>query len=162
MEHLMGLTIGQIVGWCAGIIAGLSLLIEFNKKINFRPISAMLNWIGAKINKAMLDKISDVDDRVEAVKGDLDALVSDYEVLKEDIKERDAVTYRVRILRFAEEVRNGVLHSKESFDQALDDIDRYEQYCNDHPNFVNNKTVRSKKLIIAAYDKCMEQNDFTK
>ena len=67
---------------------------------------------------------------------------------------------RIRILRFSDEIRRNVKHSQESFDQTLSDITKYEQYCKDHPEFENKKTVLANKRISEAYDKCVEDNDF--
>lgn len=72
----------------------------------------------------------------------------------------DVIDCRVRILTFADEIRRGVRHSKETFDQVLSDIDTYERYCTEHPDFMNNKTVAAKAKILDVYSECMDNNDF--
>lgn len=74
--------------------------------------------------------------------------------------ERNAISCRVRILQFGDEVRRGMCHSKENFDQILSDIDEYERYCEAHPEFKNNKTVATKEKIIKVYSERMDNNDF--
>ena len=44
MDKLMNLTVGQIVGRIAGIIAALSIFIEITP-IKVNPISALLKWV---------------------------------------------------------------------------------------------------------------------
>lgn len=156
----MNLTLGEVVGWVSAIIASLTVIIEFNKKIKFSPITIALNWIGSKINNGMMDEMGSMKKDIAGVRKELDKVAADYKSMKDEMDCRSAVNARVRILRFGEEIRNGVLHTKEYFDQSLEDIDYYEKYCATHPEFVNNKTVRTKERIIAAYDKCLEENDF--
>jgi len=80
--------------------------------------------------------------------------------LEAKIDKNEAIAARVRILHFSDEVMRKVKHSHESFDQALEDIDVYEDYCEKHPEFKNNKTVLSTQRIKSIYDKCMEECNF--
>lgn len=80
--------------------------------------------------------------------------------LKAEIDQERAVTARVRIIRFNDEILSNQRHSKESFDQCLSDIDTYESYCHEHPNFKNNKTVMSTENIKRCYRDCEQQHDF--
>ena len=152
MEFIMGATIGQLIGGGIGVIALLSVFIEF-VPIKLNPISALLNWIGERTNRGLLGKINELEDKV-------DELSDRQEKVEEMMDERDAVNCRVRILRFSDELRRNVRHSQESFDQVISDLDHYEQYCLEHPGFKNNKTMAAKGRIMAAYNGCMEQNDF--
>ena len=66
--------------------------------------------------------------------------------------ENKAVECRVRILRFGDEIRQGTIkHSKESFDQVLDDIANYDKYCAEHKDFANGRTVATTKIIQEVY-----------
>ena len=46
------------------------------------------------------------------------------------------------------------------FDDILKDITDYDNYCREHPDFVNKKAVLSEQNVARAYQKCMEENDF--
>ena len=159
-SSLTGLTMGSILGWLVGITALITIIVEFNKGINSKPITSLLSWIGSKTNQGLMTELCSMKKEISGLKDDLDNLHTDYDKLRADTDKRNIIHVRVRILRFGEEVKNGVDHSKESYDQALEDIDVYEKYCKEHPEFVNNKTARTKKLIIAAYDKHLENGDF--
>ena len=141
METFINLTLGQIVGGIAGGIAVLSIFIEITP-VKINPISALLRWVGKQINKELIDKVNTLETKVVA------------------LEKSDVINCRVRILTFADEIRRGVRHSKETFDQVLSDIDTYERYCAEHPDFMNNKTVAAKAKILDVYSECMDNNDF--
>ena len=80
--------------------------------------------------------------------------------LRDDLEERSAINNRTRILRFGDEIKNGVRHSEQYFEQILADIDKYEKYCEEHPNFKNGKTRANIEIINEIYKKCQLENDF--
>ena len=67
---------------------------------------------------------------------------------------------RARILSFNDEIRRGTLHSEEHFTDCLDDIDHYERYCREHPDYPNNKAQAAIRHIKEVYDKCLRENNF--
>ncbi len=90
----------------------------------------------------------------------LDTISDKVDRLEEQYQEDKAGQSRNHILRFADELYNGERHSKEYFDEILADCDRYEKYCEQHPNYKNSKTVMSTKLIKETYDKLMAEHKF--
>jgi len=152
MEEVMNLTVGQIFGGLAGIVILLSVFIEITP-IKVNPLSAALSWLGKKASKDVLNRLSEMEGQVNKLSNKVDDL--EYANNK-----RNAISCRVRILRFGDECRTHVKHSKETFDQALEDIDVYEQYCEAHPEFRNNRTVLSAEFIKTTYQKCIKENDF--
>ena len=152
MEYIMNASVGQLIGGLAGIIAILSVFIEI-VPVKINPISALLNWIGKRTNL-------DLTTQFKQLKKEVEALHEKYDQIEQDNERRDAVECRVRILRFSDELRRGVDHSQESFDQTFEEIDFYEKYCIEHPLFRNNKTVIANERIKAAYKNCLEKNNF--
>ena len=73
---------------------------------------------------------------------------------------RNAVEMRVRILHFRDEMLEGRNHTHDSFQQVLSDIDEYEEYCKDHPDFKNNQTVAIIEHIKRSYAERLEKHDF--
>lgn len=96
---------------------------------------------------------SEIIEKVDKLSKELDEHISQSE-------ERSALEARRRILRFNDELLNHVMHSKEYFDEILSDIDTYERYCREHPNFPNNKTVMSIEHIKECYKKCEKEDSF--
>lgn len=145
MKALMNLTFTEIIGGITGIVIVLSVFIEI-APIKINPLSHFLKWLGKKLNGEVINRFDALEKKVNNIES-----VND---------ERNAISCRVRILRFGDEVRRGIRHSQENFDQILSDIDDYERYCGDHPDFKNNKTVATKERILKVYSEQMDENDF--
>lgn len=103
-------------------------------------------WLGNTLNKGIITKLEKVEKDVAEV--------------KREVGESSAVTSRYRILRFDDEILHDVRHSKEHFDQILLDIDVYEKFCDEHPDFKNNLAVMAIKHIKEIYSKCSRENSF--
>lgn len=80
--------------------------------------------------------------------------------LNEKMEANEAKTARYRILRFDDEIRHKTRHSKEHFDQIIEDVDTYERYCRDHPRFPNEKAVSATDNVKRTYEKCKAENSF--
>lgn len=104
------------------------------------------SWIGKVLNKDILHKLEKVEKDVAEV--------------KREVGESSAVTSRYRILRFDDEILHDIKHSKEHFDQILLDIDVYEKFCDEHPDFKNNLAVMAIKHIKEIYSNCSRENSF--
>lgn len=74
--------------------------------------------------------------------------------------ERDADMHRYRILRFNTEILHKVRHTEEEFNEILYSIKRYERYCDDHPEYENNRAVLAIENIERVYKECMATHDF--
>lgn len=83
------------------------------------------------------------------------------EKLSKELGENEATTSRYRILRFSDEILHGAKHSKEHFDQVLDDITTYKRYCEEHTEYQNNKAELAIENIKATYKKCCEEGVFS-
>lgn len=94
------------------------------------------------------------------VKNDVGNVSSRVERLSEQMSQREAVLARTHILRFADELYNNVDHSKEYFDQTLEDIDTYESYCEAHKDFKNSRTVMAEQNIRETYDRLLKEHKF--
>ena len=104
------------------------------------------SFLGNMLNKGVIDK--------------MDKLENDVAEVKKEVAESSAVTSRYRILRFDDEILHEVRHTKEHFDQILLDIDVYEGFCDEHPDFKNNLAVMAIKHIKEIYAKCSRENSF--
>lgn len=79
--------------------------------------------------------------------------------IKEDEDDK-ARNQRYRILRFYDELCEHRRHSESHFEDILDDIDDYEEYCNRHPDFRNSRGHIAMKNIQATYDRLKADNGF--
>ena len=87
-------------------------------------------------------------------------LTQDVKKNKAEDEEQWVSLSRTHIFRFGDELLHGVDHSKEHFDQVLDDISKYEKYCRTHQDYPNDKAVATIKQIKKTYQKCLEKNSF--
>lgn len=90
----------------------------------------------------------------------LDEIYDKMEVLSNQIDRNAAVLARTHILRFDDELLNGVDHSKEYFKQQLDDIDTYENFCDKHPDFQNSYAVMAAAHIKQTYQRLLDKGEF--
>ena len=130
---------------CGGLLIVLLTLIQI-APIKINPWSAIAKTLGRAINKEMMDKLESLDKEMKQLR-DATALES-------------ALNCRVRIIHFGDETLHGQKHTKEHFDQILRDIDKYEHYCNTHPEFENNVTVLTSARIKEIYQKRLADGDF--
>ncbi len=79
--------------------------------------------------------------------------------LGERVGENQAVLARTHILRFDDELLNDIKHSKEYFSQTLQDIDVYEAFCRDHPNFKNSYATAAISHIRSTYDDLLKKHN---
>ena len=77
--------------------------------------------------------------------------------LSERMDANAAILARTHILRFADELRNGVEHSNEYFRQQLEDCDTYARYCETHPGFKNSYTELADKYIKETYERLTKE-----
>ena len=129
---------------------GLLLLLTFVQisPIKINPWSLIARCIGRALNKDLFDKIDAIDQKVVS--------------LEEKSDERNADSCRSQILRFGDEILHGVPHSKEHYDDILRLITEYENYCADHPKYMNNVAVATIKHIKHMYEKHLEEDSFLK
>ena len=97
-------------------------------------------------------------DKESAILSEIKTLSGRVERIENSLDERDAVLARTHILRFQDELYNNVKHSKEYFEQTLDDIQTYNQFCNDSPKFANGRTKAAAKFIQDEYDRLFKEH----
>ena len=113
-------------------------------KINF------WEWLGRIIGKTINGEVLD---RVDELSKDMNCLKA-----KEEL--REAKHSRQRILRFNDEILFGQRHSKEHFDEILEDIDIYQKYCHNHPEYENHRADLAIALVQEVYKTCLQEHDF--
>lgn len=117
------------------------------------PWSALAKTLGKAINADVIAELTEMKKVQKLTR----------ERLEEHINlddERMADTHRTKILRFNNELLRDIDHTKEEFIEALADIDEYENYCNGHPAYKNNRAVHAIGNIKRVYDERLEKHDF--
>lgn len=134
-----------------GVVLLLTMIQITPIKIN--PWTAIARALGRAINGEVIGMLSEVKT----------AQKSTSDRLNEHIRmddERNADEHRARILRFNNELIRDIPHTKEEFIDVLADIDSYERYCQQHPDYKNNRAVHAISNIGRVYDERLLKHDF--
>ena len=141
METAMRISLGDLITVGTVMLGILGYFFEVSK-IRIKPLSAL----GRIFNGETIRKV--------------DALSRSVETLQEKMEEGEIKAARMRIQRFADEMYGEVRHSKEHFDLILMDITAYNNYCESHPGFVNEKTKVAQDVICGKYEQCLRERSF--
>lgn len=139
------MSILEIMGYGGGVTAVIMTLIQVSA-ININPWSFLARQFGRAVNQEVIDKVDCLEKKVTR--------------MEQKQEESEAVQARVRILRFADEMQDGRKHTKEHYDQTMEDINVYEDYCREHPDFKNNIAVITIQYIKENYKERLEKHDF--
>ena len=127
-----------VITACGGAaVSGFFALLKFNKERKAKQ---------ADKDCTILSKLSDLEKK-------LDAHINEDAEYKSDES-------RARILRFGDEVRQGVLHTSEHWADILRDVDRYEDFCSGHPMYENNRATTTIAFLKEIYAEHLKKNDF--
>ena len=147
VEAISELATSELAAKFALLCAALSTIIEISP-IKLKPWTWLARRIGRAINGELMAKV--------------DKLEQDIQQIDHDAGERYAKEVRARVLRFGDELIHDVRHSKEHFDDILQDITVYENYCDEHPEFENDRMQLTVQKIKETYKKCWEEHSFLK
>lgn len=142
------ISIGDVTG-----VAFLFLSAVQISPIKFNPWTWLAKWFGRSINGDVIKRQDALEKKVDSVHAELDNL-------KDREERRAADEARNRILRFADELRLHMKHSKEFFENILEDIDSYLCYCRCHDEYPNSKADAAIKFILEVYEQLVKENDF--
>lgn len=145
LTTIAGMTLGEIAGSGALITAGLFTVVQVSP-IKWDPWTWLFSAIGRALNREVIAKV--------------DKLEKDIKDMEYKAREREAKDARVRVLRFGDELIHNVQHTKEHFDDVLQDITDYEKYCEEHPEFENDRMQITAQFIKETYHTCMLKRTF--
>lgn len=142
----------EIVFGGSGVFILLLTVIEL-VPIKINPWSKLAENIGKAFNKPALDKIASVEQQLKKTNEKLDGHMANDERQKAE----DA---RAAALRFNNELLRGIPHTREEFFEVLQKIDIYEEYCDKHKDYENNRAVHAIANINRVYDERLAKHDF--
>lgn len=133
-----------LLGSGLGLAAVLTLIQIAPVKID--PWTAIGKALGRALNGDVLEEVKATKARLEA------------HIRMDD--QRAADHHRARILVFNTELLRHQRHTREEFIEILSEIDQYENYCKEHPEYKNSRCVHAVKNIGRVYDALLETGDF--
>ena len=135
----------EIIAAGGGLLAAVMTLLQI-APIKLNPWSWMAKAIGRAINGEVLAKLGQVEERL------------DKHITMDDRRTADG--HRSRILHFNNELLRDLPHTKEEFIEVLTEIDAYEKYCREDPDYPNNRAVFAIKNIQETYKRRLDKHDF--
>lgn len=153
IDEIKGLLELQDFLWIAGVLATVLATVIQKLSKKYKPWTWLAQQFGKAVNKEMIDKLDGLEKKV-------DKLEKRDEEQDQKLELDQAKSARRRILKFSDEIRRKDRHSEEYFNDVLDDISFYKQYCKDHPKFQNERAVIAIRLVEKTYEKCVSDNDF--
>lgn len=128
-----------------GLLAVLLTLVQI-APVKVNPWSAIAKAIGRAMNADVLRELDMVTQKL------------DNHIRVDD--ERNADSYRTRILQFNNELLREIMHTREDFIEILAVIDDYESYFRDHEDYKNNRATCAIENIKRVYMERLQKHDF--
>ena len=132
------MNVQELLAGGGGLLLVMMTLVQI-APVKVNPWSWMARAIGRAINAEVIKKL-------------------DAHITMDD--RRCADGHRARILHFNNELLRDIDHTKEEFTEVLAEIDAYELYCREHPEYPNNRAVLAIKNIQEVYMERLKQHDF--
>lgn len=115
-------------------------------KVDLNLWTILARLLGRAMNGEVVEKVNKIGEEL------------DRHIQKtEEVRIRQA---RQRILRFSDDIMLGKIHSQEHYNDILDDIDLYEDYCDVHPGFINNKAEIAIDVVRKSYQEHLSNHNF--
>ena len=128
--EVVKMSMKEIIGGGGGLLLVLMTLVQI-APVKVNPWSWLARAVGRAINAEVIKKLDD-------------------HITMDD--RRCADGHRTRILHFNNELLRDIDHTKE--------IDAYEEYCREHPEYPNNRAVLAIKNIQEVYMERLKLHDF--
>ena len=132
------MTIQEIAGGGGCLLLALMTIVQI-APIKIKPWSWLAEAIGRAINAEVIKKL-------------------DAHITMDDRRTADG--HRARILHFNNELLRDIGHTQEEFFEVLAEIDAYEKYCREHPEYPNNRAVLAIENIQEVYKERLKKRDF--
>ena len=132
------MNVQELLAGGGGLLLVLMTLMQI-APVKINPWSWLARAIGRAVNAEVIKKLDNhitMDDR------------------------RTADGHRARILHFNNELLRDIGHTQEEFFEVLAEIDAYEDYCREHPEYPNNRAVLAIENIQEVYKERLKKHDF--
>lgn len=139
------MSIQEIITGGGGLLIVLMTLVQI-APVKVNPWSAIARAIGRAVNTEVLKELETVKKKLEE------------HVIMDD--QRVADGHRTRILHFNNELLRDIKHTKEEYIEVFAEIDAYERYCSENPNYPNNRAVLAIENIRDNYKERLQKRDF--
>lgn len=106
----------------------------------------------------MISRHDKKDEKLDSIISSISGIKAEMENARADSECEDAETWRMQILRFDDELYNGIHHSKVMFEITLKTIKKYDRYVENHDDFENGWTEPAARHIQEEYDRLYKEH----
>lgn len=152
IQYLSDMTLGELCKYAALLIGGITCFVEFSNKIKWNPLTAILNWLGERINGPLETKIAEMGENYVRMDRKIDTLRD-----TQDDNEIDRI--RWEIIEFARSCRNKEKHTLDAFTHVIDLYGKYHRIL-ERRDLKNGQIDLEYQYIIEVYKKCQMENSF--
>lgn len=131
-DWFLALQVKDIISLIAWVVGGLSILIEFNKKIPLHPLSRAVKWMGSILNRETYEKLDEIALKSSQTKEEVKEINERLTRFEEETNDKRAVDMRNQIIDFSENLRLVHIFSIKQFETAMCTISRYYDHCERH------------------------------
>jgi hypothetical protein len=128
-----------------GVLVVLLTLVQI-APVKVNPWSAIAKAVGKAVNADVTKELCEIKKKL-----------NDHVTMDD---RRTADGHRTRILHFNNELLRSIDHTEEEFNEVLAEIDAYEEYCEEHPEYPNNRAVLAIENIRSNYKERLQKHDF--
>lgn len=163
IKALENMTVRDLINTIVGIMAVVTLVIEFTKKLPWKPLTHIVEWFGSTLTHKLDEKVELLTTQTKA---NNEAIIKlDEKVDRQFLEnqkeqdEKEAKRLRASIICFSDSCRIDTQHSKSHFENIFRDIDDYKTYCEKHdiPNhFIDGEVA----YITEVYEHVLKENKF--
>ena len=146
------MSIQEILAGGGGVLLVLMTIVQI-APVKINPWSSIAKALGWAINGEVMGKLEEMGQVQQDTQRRLDAHI------KVD-DERAADMHRAHILQFNNELIRNIPHTREEFIEILAEIDGYERFCREHPDYPNSRAVHAVANISRVYDERLQKHDF--
>ena len=139
------MNVQELVAGGGGLLLVLMTLVQI-APVKINPWSWLAKTVGKAINSEVSKELGEISKKLDA------------HVTMDDRRTADG--HRARILHFNNELLRDIDHTKEEFTEVLTEIDAYEEYCREHPEYPNNRAVLAIENIREVYKERLKLHDF--
>ena len=132
------MNVQELLAGGGGLLLVLMTLMQI-APVKINPWSWLARAIGRAVNAEVIKKL-------------------DGHITMDDRRTADG--HRARILHFNNELLRDIGHTQEEFFEVLAEIDAYEDYCREHPEYPNNRAVLAIENIQEVYKERLKKHDF--
>ena len=139
----------------AGVIIGSTVTV---KRLELPIYKWARDWLNTRLDGLGRRLNATVEAKLEAQSTEIATLRTEVHELRKVQQEQEATAdrrraddYRREILRFNRDLMEGAAPDRESYVEALLIIDRYELYCQSHPEYPNSRATAAVQNIKTNY-----------